>query len=867
MKKIYTFLLFLLTTTALQAQDEFIITWTITEPNLTVSFGVGGEGANFDVDYGDGTVVTNQQSLQGHTYSTAGTYTITITGTFPLLDLNSTSNFTISQWGSNALADVEYMFNNSSNFSITATDAPNLSQATSTKSMFLNANIGPNVINVSHWDVSTITNMESMFHNSHFNVPINEWDVSNVTNMKFMFTNNPGFNQPLNNWDVSNVTDMSYMFMDCNSFNQPLNDWDVSSVTNMGHMFAWTNNFNQPLDNWNVGNVVIMKDMFSYSPFNKPLDNWDVSNVTDMSSMFESSQYNNPLNSWDVSNVTDMSSMFSSSYSFNQPLDNWDVSNVINMDGTFGSSPFNQDLSSWVFNTDVNLYYFVRYGSLDTENYDKLLLRFVQLNLQNKTLAAHTLQYCDAGVRNYLIQDLGWNIINDSQSETCDGNTITGTITYDMDNNGCDATDIAIPNLMVNANDGTFNYYTNSTADGTYNLQVMENTYTAQLANLPDYFTASPLSHSVTFTGYDNTETQDYCLTANQQAEDLNITLLPLNPARPGEDSHYKIVVSNMGTQTVNTATVTLNYDAAIQTYTSASQDPATNTTGQLTFTVNNIAPLTNQEITVTLTTFIPPTVNGGEIIAFTATVTPDTNDVTPNDNTFIYEQEVVNSYDPNDKLVLQGEQIYIEQAGDYLNYMVRFQNTGSASALKVIIKDELNPMLNRDTFTPVSASHNYQMTLNEQGELTFTFNNINLPHEAADAPGSNGYIAYKIKPVTGLQIGDIINGEQAHILFDYNLPIITNATATEVIELLNTPQYSTSTVKLYPNPATDKLYISTANNTDIQKVTIYNLQGRQLLSAENVSAAVDISSLAKGLYIVSVKTENGTTSRKFIKQ
>ena len=56
------------------------------------------------------------------------------------------------------------------------------------------------------------------------------------------------FNQPLNNWDVSSVTDMSSMFLYSTSFNQPLNNWDVSSVTSMRGMFAEATSFNQPID-------------------------------------------------------------------------------------------------------------------------------------------------------------------------------------------------------------------------------------------------------------------------------------------------------------------------------------------------------------------------------------------------------------------------------------------------------------------------------------------------------------------------------------------------------------------------------------------------------------------------------------------
>ena len=84
---------------------------------------------------------------------------------------------------------------------------------------------------ISQWDVSSVTNMSSLFANAHFfNQPLDKWDVSNVTDMESMFHKATLFNQPLNNWNVSNVTDMKKMFRAAGSFNQPLNKWNVSKV-------------------------------------------------------------------------------------------------------------------------------------------------------------------------------------------------------------------------------------------------------------------------------------------------------------------------------------------------------------------------------------------------------------------------------------------------------------------------------------------------------------------------------------------------------------------------------------------------------------------------------------------------------------
>lgn len=51
----------------------------------------------------------------------------------------------------------------------------------------------------------------------------------------------------INCWDVSSVTDMNTLFKSTR-FNETISCWDVSRVTNMDHMFNYADYFNQPLD-------------------------------------------------------------------------------------------------------------------------------------------------------------------------------------------------------------------------------------------------------------------------------------------------------------------------------------------------------------------------------------------------------------------------------------------------------------------------------------------------------------------------------------------------------------------------------------------------------------------------------------------
>src|SRR5690606_17379263 len=98
---------------------------------------------------------------------------------------------------------------------------------------------------------------------------------------------------------------------------------------------------------------------------------------------------------------------------------------------------------------------------------------------------------------------------------------------------------------------------------------------------------------------------------------------------------------------------------------------------------------------------------------------------------------------------------------------IVRFQNTGTASAINVRILDTLHPKLDWNTLVPITASHDYYVHTFNGNQVEFIFEDINLPHEAENEPESHGFIAYKIKPKIDVQVGDIISGD-ARIYFDF---------------------------------------------------------------------------------------------------
>ncbi|HUH51493.1 MAG TPA: BspA family leucine-rich repeat surface protein [Flavobacterium sp.] len=783
----------------------------------------------------------------------------------------SSFNQPLNNWDVSNVSNMEYMFSNASSFNQPLNNW-NVESVTNMDYMFYYASVFDQPLN--NWNVSNVTTMREMFHHTTaFNQPLDNWDVSNVTRMDKMFSYSV-FNESIHNWNLTNVTNITNIFQNAIDFNQPINNWDVSNITNMSGMFSGASSFNQPLNNWDVSNVTKMNSMFNgASSFNQPLDNWDVSNVTNMGGMFrQASSFNQNLNNWNTANVTSLKNMFYGASSFNQPLNNWNVSNVLNMTWMFlNAHNFNQNLSSWEFNSNISFYSgidnnFVSFTSLSIDNYDLLLMRFAELELSGRVFSA-TLTYCNSNVRDYLINDLGWEFLFDNLSENCDYNSVYGKILFDENNDGCNINDVKTGLFFITANNGT-PYYSTLSNNGEYILNLFEDNYIIGLPNLPNYYTAVPESYSVNFTGFGNYEELNFCLTSNQMIEDLNIVILPITEARPGFETEYQLVLQNIGTQTINDIFVSLTFDNTLQTFVNALPSTTSITTNQLNFELESLSPTSSTVINFTMLTLAPPNVNGGEILNFTATVTPNTNDYTPSDNTFELNQIVVNSFDPNDKQVLQGEEIHIDEVNNYLHYLIRFQNTGTASAITVRIKDELHETLDYNTIQIVSASHNYQVKILNGNQIEFIFDRILLPHQGADEAGSNGFIAYKIKAVENTQVGDIIIGNQAEIYFDYNLPIITNSVATEVV---NPTSGITTNLKdfisVYPNPTSSLLNIKTKSNVELKEIKIYNLQGRELLYSKQNLETISIEDLSSGIYLLHIKTNEGTLVQRVIRK
>jgi uncharacterized repeat protein (TIGR01451 family) len=288
-----------------------------------------------------------------------------------------------------------------------------------------------------------------------------------------------------------------------------------------------------------------------------------------------------------------------------------------------------------------------------------------------------------------------------------------------------------------------------------------------------------------------------------------------------------------------------------------------------ITNTFPALAPGASQTFDVTYN--VPANLPIGTAIDFKDTVayaTPMTNwlnDYSPWDNVNEYQTFAVGSFDPNEKEVAPigtGEPGYIATTDSILTYTVRFQNTGTFQAYKVVVIDTLNSNLDYTTLKPGYSNHAYVADMSETGIVKFTFDNINLPDSTNAPQASIGVISYSVKQRAGLTGGTQITSP-ASVYFDFNPPARTNsplntiAIATDIKDV----KQPVENFHLYPNPTNSIVHITIdANETTLgATLKFYNLVG-EVMQIQNISLVkgkntltADLRGLSSGFYFAEI--------------
>lgn len=443
-------------------------------------------------------------------------------------------------------------------------------------------------------------------------------------------------------------------------------------------------------------------------------------------------------------------------------------------------------------------------------------------------------------------------------------NTITGTVTFDANNNGCDGSDVVQPNIRININDGTIQgaIFTNATGNYTFYTQTGSFALSPAIEN-PSWYNFSPTSAIIPFANNNNNiSTQDFCLAANGIHRDVEMVIVPITPARPGFDAEYKLVYRNKGNQTVDVIP-SFTYNDAVLDLVNTSVAPTQTNVGGLSWFIPNVLPFQSGSIDIVLNVNAPteiPAVNNGDLLTFTSFVDITGTDENWSDNSFTLNQTVVGSFDPNDITCLEGAVVSPTEIGNYLHYNIRFENTGTAPAEFIVVKVEVNETdFDINSLQIMNSSNPVYARIN-RNIVEFVFQNIQLQ------AGGHGNILLKIKSKNNLLVGDEVN-KKANIYFDYNFPIETNDAETIFQTLNNSDFENDASISVYPNPSNGIVFINCDNS--IKSVQLYDIQGRLLqtnLTNDN-QINLDISSQSNGVYFLKITSEKGIGVQKIIKE
>jgi uncharacterized repeat protein (TIGR01451 family) len=450
-----------------------------------------------------------------------------------------------------------------------------------------------------------------------------------------------------------------------------------------------------------------------------------------------------------------------------------------------------------------------------------------------------------SGLRLNAFLDLNSN----GTQDTGEQNFPLGQFHYEVNQNGN-------PHHLVAPN-GVYNIYDINPANS-YNISYTVNSnYTAN-------YSVNPGSYSnVNVVVGSGMQLYNFPVRVTNNYADIATIIVPTQQPRPGFTYTNRIIYTNLGTQTVASGTLTFNKDARVVITTNSQTGTVATPTG-FTYNFTNLLPFEIRTMTVTMQVPTIPTVALGNLLTNSVSITPLTGDVVPSNNAASVSQIVIGSYDPNDKMEAHGEQILHSSftTNDYLTYTIRFENTGTASAINVRVNDVLDSKLDETSIRMESASHSYVMDRIENN-INWRFDNIELPATSMNPLGSHGYIQFKIKPKPGFAIGDIIPNT-ASIFFDFNPAIITNTFQTQFVTVLALDEFENGSFVFFPNPTSDFVTISLKDNSNtISTITVYDVLGKMILQNKALNSiitdTIDLSSVNPGIYFIEVQTQNNT--------
>ncbi len=381
---------------------------------------------------------------------------------------------------------------------------------------------------------------------------------------------------------------------------------------------------------------------------------------------------------------------------------------------------------------------------------------------------------------------------------------ITGYLFYDHNNNGVkDTGEEGVQNEKV-ALGSAGNQFSFTDNDGRYVLQCDSiGSFTVAPVAWTYFLDFVPVSADFNFSSYDTTVYKDFAIVPNTTLDSVSVNITCINIPRPGFPLGYHITYENTGTTTLVDPVLTIAYDDTRLSFDSSSVTGLNHTGNNLILNASGMAPL--QQGSLTAWFRVKPTTPLGDSLIAGASLTANSKTATSFSRVIIR-----GSFDPNDKMATT--QLTPSQVanGQYIDYTIRFQNTGTDTAFNVVISDTLNTDLLVSTLQMTATSHNCKTTVKDN-IVFFEFLNILLPDSNINEPLSHGFVSFRVQTEPTVAVNSTIPNKAA-IYFDYNAPIITNTAGTLIKDFTVVPLKLILFSAVPQNDNTTSLYWNTAN-------------------------------------------------------
>ncbi|MBL7916577.1 MAG: T9SS type A sorting domain-containing protein [Bacteroidia bacterium] len=451
-------------------------------------------------------------------------------------------------------------------------------------------------------------------------------------------------------------------------------------------------------------------------------------------------------------------------------------------------------------------------------------------------------------------------------------NLITGSVFADGNSNSVqDFGEPFIVNTKITEqNTGRFGF---SNQNGGYIVAVLDSgNFNVAPATINNY-NVVPVSHNVYFAGVQQTDSlNDFAFQPQGVLNDLCVSISPLGPFRSGFNASYMISYENVGTTTIAPTIIFFPDNNVV--YAASNVAPTTISLDSVMWSLGPLNPFQTGSIVVTVNVNLGLVI--GTLLNSTVRIDPVSGDANPTCNYGAWEVFVTGSYDPNDILVNEDTLTTTQLATEpFLEYIIRFQNTGNDTAFTVKILNPIDTLkLNLSSFEFVNASHNVELKwLPWERNMEFKFNNILLPDSNINEPLSHGFVRYRIQPKTSLVAGDSI-ANNAAIYFDFNAPVLTNTAVSKIVLPTGLQELETKyDYIVYPNPTTGHVLLEVnATHLTNAQVSLHTIQGKMIksesypLKAGTNKLNLNTSDLSSGIYLVRMVIDGKTVVKKLVK-